>query len=65
MIRSALNPATPLLGPIETGMLDRFTGAAERKAGLIARVPLKRAGTRGRIKWSASSLSNAVIKGTL
>ena len=31
-------------GPIETGMLDRFTGTAERKAGLIAGVPLKRAG---------------------
>jgi NAD(P)-dependent dehydrogenase (short-subunit alcohol dehydrogenase family) len=32
-------------GPIETGMLDRFTGSADRKAGLIAGVPLKRAGT--------------------
>jgi NAD(P)-dependent dehydrogenase (short-subunit alcohol dehydrogenase family) len=32
-------------GPIETGMLDRFTGNADRKAGLIASVPLKRAGT--------------------
>jgi NAD(P)-dependent dehydrogenase (short-subunit alcohol dehydrogenase family) len=32
-------------GPIETGMLDRFTGNADRKAGLIAGVPLKRAGT--------------------
>ena len=32
-------------GPIETGMLDRFTGTADRKAGLIAGVPLKRAGT--------------------
>jgi NAD(P)-dependent dehydrogenase (short-subunit alcohol dehydrogenase family) len=31
-------------GPIETGMLDRFTGNAERKAGLVAGVPLKRAG---------------------
>ena len=31
-------------GPIETGMLNRFTGTAERKAGLIAGVPLKRAG---------------------
>jgi NAD(P)-dependent dehydrogenase (short-subunit alcohol dehydrogenase family) len=31
-------------GPIETGMLDRFTGTADRKAGLIAGVPLKRAG---------------------
>src|ERR1700723_1352802 len=31
-------------GPVETGMLDRFTGSADRKAGLIAGVPLKRAG---------------------
>jgi NAD(P)-dependent dehydrogenase (short-subunit alcohol dehydrogenase family) len=32
-------------GPIETEMLNRFTGSADRKAGLIAGVPLKRAGT--------------------
>jgi NAD(P)-dependent dehydrogenase (short-subunit alcohol dehydrogenase family) len=32
-------------GPVETGMLNRFTGTAERKAGLIAGVPLKRVGT--------------------
>src|SRR3984893_10564078 len=32
-------------GPIETGMLNRFTRTADRKAGLIAGVPLKRAGT--------------------
>jgi NAD(P)-dependent dehydrogenase (short-subunit alcohol dehydrogenase family) len=32
-------------GPIDTGMLDRFTGSAEGKAGLIAGVPAKRAGT--------------------
>ncbi len=32
-------------GPIETRMLNRFTGSAERKAGLVAGVPLKRAGT--------------------
>jgi len=31
-------------GPIDTEMLKRFTGSAERKAGLIAGVPLKRAG---------------------
>lgn len=31
-------------GPIDTGMLTRFTGSDERKAGLIAGVPLKRAG---------------------
>lgn len=31
-------------GPIETGMLNRFTGTAERKAGLVATVPLNRVG---------------------
>src|SRR5712675_1905877 len=32
-------------GPIETGMLNRFTGTAEKKAALAAGVPLKRVGT--------------------
>jgi NAD(P)-dependent dehydrogenase (short-subunit alcohol dehydrogenase family) len=32
-------------GPVGTEMLNRFTGSADRKAGLIAGVPLKRAGT--------------------
>lgn len=31
-------------GPVETELLNRFTGSADRKAGLIAGVPLKRAG---------------------
>jgi NAD(P)-dependent dehydrogenase (short-subunit alcohol dehydrogenase family) len=31
-------------GPIDTGMLERFTGSPERKAALIAGVPLKRMG---------------------
>ena len=31
-------------GPIETAMLNRFAGTAERKAGLAATVPLNRAG---------------------
>ena len=31
-------------GPIETELLNRFAGSAERKAGAIAGVPLKRAG---------------------
>ena len=31
-------------GPIDTAMLDRFTGNADRKAGLVAGVPMKRAG---------------------
>jgi NAD(P)-dependent dehydrogenase (short-subunit alcohol dehydrogenase family) len=32
-------------GPTDTGMLDRFTGSAERKAGLVTTVPLRRVGT--------------------
>ena len=32
-------------GPTETGMLNRFTGNAERKAGLVSSVPLGRVGT--------------------
>ena len=36
-------------GPIETEMLNRFTGTADRKAGLVAGVPLKRAGTPAEI----------------
>ena len=32
-------------GPVETELLNRFTGSAERKAGLVAGVPAKRAGT--------------------
>jgi NAD(P)-dependent dehydrogenase (short-subunit alcohol dehydrogenase family) len=36
-------------GPVETEMLNRFTGTAERKAGLVAGVPLKRVGTPAEI----------------
>ncbi len=32
-------------GPTETGMLDRLTGSAEKKAAFYAAVPLKRGGT--------------------
>ncbi len=32
-------------GPIQTEMLDRFTGDAQGKAGLVGTIPLKRAGT--------------------
>jgi NAD(P)-dependent dehydrogenase (short-subunit alcohol dehydrogenase family) len=41
--RVRVNAIAP--GPIETAMLDRFTGNAARKAGLVAGVPLKRAGS--------------------
>ena len=37
-----INAVAP--GPIETGMLDRFTGGGEGKARLAAGVPLKRVG---------------------
>jgi NAD(P)-dependent dehydrogenase (short-subunit alcohol dehydrogenase family) len=42
-----INAVAP--GPVETGMLNRFTGTAERKARLVAGVPLKRAGTPAEI----------------
>ncbi|MEH2480069.1 NAD(P)-dependent dehydrogenase (short-subunit alcohol dehydrogenase family) [Nitrobacteraceae bacterium AZCC 2146] len=32
-------------GPVETALLNRFTGDATRKAGLLQGVPMKRAGT--------------------
>jgi NAD(P)-dependent dehydrogenase (short-subunit alcohol dehydrogenase family) len=31
-------------GPVETAMLDRFTGSDDRKVGLLAGIPLRRAG---------------------
>ena len=31
-------------GPVETAMLDRFTGSQDRKAGLLGSIPLRRAG---------------------
>src|SRR5467141_1010996 len=45
-------------GPIETGMLNRFTGTDERKAGLIAGVPLKRLGKPEEIAESIVFLSS-------
>ncbi len=36
-------------GPVETGMLTRLTGNADRKAALVAGVPMKRAGTPAEI----------------
>jgi NAD(P)-dependent dehydrogenase (short-subunit alcohol dehydrogenase family) len=41
-------------GPIETAMLNRFTGSAERKAGLVAGVPLQRAG-------KPEEIANAIV----
>jgi NAD(P)-dependent dehydrogenase (short-subunit alcohol dehydrogenase family) len=41
-------------GPIETAMLNRFTGSPERKAGLVAGVPLQRAG-------EPDEIANAIV----
>jgi NAD(P)-dependent dehydrogenase (short-subunit alcohol dehydrogenase family) len=41
-------------GPTETGMLNRFTGNAEGKAGLVSGVPLRRAGT-------PDEIANAIV----
>jgi NAD(P)-dependent dehydrogenase (short-subunit alcohol dehydrogenase family) len=41
-------------GPIETAMLNRFIGSAERKAGLVAGVPLQRVG-------EPDEIANAIV----
>jgi len=45
-------------GPIDTGLLTRFTGSDERKADLIAGVPLKRLGKPEEIAESIVFLSS-------
>ncbi len=40
-------------GPVDTGMLTRFTGTPERKAGLVAGVPMQRMGTPDEIAQKA------------
>ena len=45
-------------GPIETPMLNRFTGTAERKAGLASTVPLKRVGRPEEIAQTIAFLSS-------
>jgi NAD(P)-dependent dehydrogenase (short-subunit alcohol dehydrogenase family) len=47
-----INAVAP--GPTETAMLNRFTGNAERKAGLVAGVPLQRAG-------EPDEIANAIV----
>jgi NAD(P)-dependent dehydrogenase (short-subunit alcohol dehydrogenase family) len=47
-----INAVAP--GPIETAMLNRFTGSPERKAGLVAGVPLQRAG-------EPEEIANAIV----
>ena len=50
-------------GPTETGMLNRFTGNAERKAGLVSTVPLGRVGAarRDRQRHRVSLLRPGVL----
>ncbi len=45
-------------GPIETEMLNRFTGTAKTKAGLIAGAPLKRSGSVEEIAQTIIFLSS-------
>ena len=45
-------------GPIETPMLNRFTGTDERKAGLASTVPLKRVGRPDEIAQTIAFLSS-------
>jgi NAD(P)-dependent dehydrogenase (short-subunit alcohol dehydrogenase family) len=45
-------------GPIDTELLNRLTGNAERKAGLIAGVPLKRAGKPDEIAQAITYLAS-------
>ena len=45
-------------GPIETGMLDRFTGTSERKAALLNTVPLGRVGDPADIARAAVFLAS-------
>jgi len=45
-------------GPIETGMLNRFTGNEENKAGLVAGVPAKRAGAPEEVAQAILFLSS-------
>jgi NAD(P)-dependent dehydrogenase (short-subunit alcohol dehydrogenase family) len=53
-------------GPVDTGMLDRFTGSADKKAGLVANVPLKRLGNPDEIAQAivfASSAKSSFMTG--
>jgi len=51
-----INAVAP--GPIETGMLNRFTGTAERKAALLKTVPLGRVGEPADIARAAVFLAS-------
>jgi len=51
-----INAVAP--GPIETGLLDRFTGTAERKAALVKTVPIGRVGDPADIARAAVFLAS-------
>ena len=51
-----INAVAP--GPTETGMLNRFTGTAERKAALLKTVPLGRVGAPADIAMAAVFLAS-------
>src|ERR1700745_2564294 len=46
-------------GPIDTGMLDRFTGTPEKKAALLTKVPLGRAGKPDEVARAIVFLASA------
>jgi len=46
-------------GPIDTGMLDRFTGNPEKKAALVAKVPLGRVGKPDEVARAIVFLASA------
>ncbi|KAJ8097019.1 hypothetical protein POJ06DRAFT_271387 [Lipomyces tetrasporus] len=50
------------LGPIQTGMLDRFTGNEEKKSALVSSVPLRRIGTGGgRVGYPIRRVGSGVL----
>ncbi|HEV7632777.1 MAG TPA: glucose 1-dehydrogenase [Steroidobacteraceae bacterium] len=44
-------------GPIQTGMIDRFTGSEENKAHLVGHIPLRRIGTADEIAAAVTFLA--------
>jgi len=48
-------------GPVETALLNRFTGDADRKASLVAGVPVKRAGTAQEIAQTIVFLASEKV----
>src|SRR5246500_5157594 len=57
-VKSGIRVNSVAPGPIDTGMLTRFTGTDERKARLVAGVPLKRSGKPEEIAQTILFLSS-------